>query len=130
MRPERWLPHEKAWEKTEGFRETCLLLFSPKEGRALRRIARMLFFGALETSRWDAVRQGSWTEAKLRAATRDLGHLVRFLRDTADSAEEEIGLDPRRMTRLEEIATQAATELGVIVAELEEEFFEGGNAWS
>lgn len=130
MTSERWRPHEKAWEKTEGFRETCLLLFSQKEARALRRIARMLFFGALESSRWDFARQGSWTEAKLRAATRDLGHLVRFFRDAADSAEEEIGLDPRRKARLEEIAARAAGELGVIAVELEEEFFEGGNAWS
>jgi hypothetical protein len=130
MANDRWQADEKAWEKTEGFRETLLLFFPRKNARALRRVARLLFFGALEDFQWDFARQGSWTLARLRAATRDLGHLVRFLRSTADSAEEELGLAPERKARLEELAARAAVEVGVIAAELEEELVEGEGACS
>jgi hypothetical protein len=120
MAPDRWRPEEKDWERTEGFRETMLVSFRPRQARTLRRLARMLFVQALESCEQRLPRKGSWTAGNLRAAARDLAHLTCFLRATAETADEEVGLGPNEGARLAMIATRVAEEIGQLTADLDD----------
>jgi hypothetical protein len=78
----------------------------------------MLFIQALESCEQRLPRKGSWTAGNLRAAVRDLAHLTRFLRSTAETAGEEVGLGPEEGARLAAIAARVAEELGQLTADL------------
>jgi hypothetical protein len=116
----RWTVAERDWESTEGFRETLLVHLPPREAKTLRRLARMLFAYALEVCERGLPRQGSWTAGNLRAAARDLSHVTRFLRATAETAEEEVGLGLEERARLTAVAFRMAEEVGQLTADLED----------
>jgi len=116
----RWSAKERDWESTEGFRETMLIHLPPRQAKTLRRLARMLFAYALEACERGFPRQGSWTAGNLRAASLDLSHVTRFLRATAETAEEEVGLELEERARLTAEAFRIAEETGRLAADLEE----------
>ena len=118
MASDRWRSEDKYWERTEGFRETLLLYFRPKNSKALRRLGEMLFAHALETGEGRLKKKESWTRQALLAASRDLIHLTRFLHYLADTVEEEVGLAPEEAARLAAIVTRAAEEVAQIAGEL------------
>jgi hypothetical protein len=96
------------YERTEGFRETMLVNFRPKQAKALRRLARMLYDYAIDATSRDLPTEGSWSVASLDAAARDLTHLGLFLRSFSEIVPEEKGMTPERAARLEVVAVRAA----------------------
>jgi len=111
---------DEHFERTEGFRETMLANFPPKEAKALKRLARMLFAHALEASERRLPRKGSWTAGNLDAAVCDLTHLGRFLRSVGDTALEESGLAPGAAARLARAASRAAHMVTEAAKELDD----------
>jgi hypothetical protein len=96
------------YERTEGFRETMLVQFRPKEAKALKRLARILYDYAIDATARGLPRKGSWSVASLEAAARDLTHLGLFLRSFSEIVPEEKGMTPERAARLETVAVRCA----------------------
>jgi hypothetical protein len=96
------------YECTEGFRETMLVNFRPKQARALRRLARMLSDYAIDATSRRLPTEESWSVESLEAAARDLTHLGLFLRSFSEIVPEEKGMTPERAARLEKVAVRSA----------------------
>jgi hypothetical protein len=114
-RPE-FTPPPPPWNEADAIRETALLyLDDPDDKETMRRLGRLIFNLAVETTRLPF--EESMTHAELRAAMAELRHIEGFLDSVRQSAEQ-AGL-PREEENLAIFAGRVARAVGGLVASIE-----------
>ncbi len=109
-------PPPPPWNESDAIRETALLYVDdPDDRETLRRLGRLIFNLAVETTRLPF--EESMTHAELRAAMADLRFIEGFLDSVRESAEQ-AGLPPAEES-LAIFAGRVGRQVGILVASIE-----------
>lgn len=114
------IPPSQPWDESDTIRETTLLVVDdPDDREALRRVGRLLYNLAVETTRLPDIRDGgeSIAHSELRAAAAEARFLEGFLRMVERSAEES-GLDADEEA-LARFAGRMARKVGALAERIE-----------
>lgn len=113
----RPMPENEAWIEADSIRETTLIcLDDPEDKEAVRRVGRLLYNLAVETTSFPG--DESITHAEMRAAAVDLRFTEGFLRSVRQSADDS-ALAPAD-NRLAHFAAYVARKVGALALVLEE----------